>query len=308
MHSRLLRSFLVVAEKGGISAAAEALHVSQPALSKSIQKLEEDLGVALFDRLSVGVRLTAYGEILLHHVKVMSNEYRHAVARIEAMRDGRAQALRLGAGPVWLVRLLPPLVAKFQARNPNVTISLVGGVIDTLVPDLIRGDLDLICTSLDFPNRSEVIKQPLFDIRHVLVADPAHPLADGTVHSAGDLHDQPWMVLKSDYVGTERILSFFAAHGLPPPHIAFETTSIHSLMQALRTSSCIAHIPEQMLPMARDTGLVQVSLRETIWETSAGYAYRAGGQVTQPIKAFMALLHEADFIRDASGQPSAAMI
>ncbi len=294
MHSRLLRNFVVVAEKSSITKAAEVLHISQPALTKSIMRLEEELDVQLFDRVSAGMRLTKFGEILFHHAKVMENEYRHAVARIEELRDGRTGALRIGAGPVWLVSILPPIVAELHRQQPGVSISLIGGVIDTLVPELINGELDLICVSLDFPNRSEIVKQKLFDIHHVLIADPSHPLASETEVDAPLIHQYPWMVLKSDYVGTERISSFFATNGLEPPKIAFETTSIHSLLQGVKSGSYIAHIPAQMLPLAHMTGLQEIKLKQTIWETTAGYAYRTSTQLTEPMKAFIRLLQEID--------------
>lgn len=294
MQSRLLRSFLVVAEKKSITEASDVLHVSQPALTKSIQRLEQDLGVKLFERLSVGVQLTKYGEILQQHAKVMDNEYRHAVSRIEELRDGRSGVLRIGAGPVWLVSILPPIISQFQIKNPDIKISLIGGVIDTLLPILINGELDLICVSLDFPNRSEVVKEPLFDVRHVLIASPEHPLAKVDLADADTIHKYPWMVLKSDYVGTERISSFFAANGLTPPQIALETTSIHSLLQGLKGGEYIAHIPEQMLPLAQSTGLQQISMRQTIWETTAGYATRATARHTQPMNRFVNLLRNSN--------------
>lgn len=294
MQSRLLRSFLIVAEKNSITKAAEVLNISQPALTKSIRQLETKLDVQLFDRVSAGMRLTKFGEILFHHAKVMENEYRHAISRIQEQRDGRSGALRIGAGPVWLVNLLPPIVAELQKQQPGVGISLIGGVIDTLVPELINGELDLICVSLDFPNRSEIIKQKLFDIHHVLIADPSHPLASESKVNAPLIHGYPWMVLKSDYVGTERISSFFATNGLEPPNISFETTSIHSLLQGVKSGSYIAHIPVQMLPMAHKTGLQEIKLEQPIWETTAGYAYRASAQLSEPMKAFIRLLQEID--------------
>jgi DNA-binding transcriptional LysR family regulator len=158
----------------------------------------------------------------------------------------------------------------------------------------MQGDLDLICVSLDFPNRSELIKKPLIQTNHVLVANPDHPLFDGAAVDAARIQNYPWMVLKSDYVGTQRISSFFAANGVRPPRITLETTSIHSLLQGLRTGNSIAHIPLQMLPLAHETGLKKIDLAQTIWETTAGYAYRASGQVLEPLKVLMRLLDDID--------------
>ena len=166
------------------------------------------------------------------------------------------------------------------------------GVIDTLVPDLLNGDLDIICVSLDFPNRPEIAKQPLINVRHVLIADPSHPLAKRRDLSPAAIHGYPWMMLRSDYVGNERIASFFATHGLSPPNIAFETTSIHSLLQGLRNGHYIAHVPDRMLPLANSMGLEELRLNQTIWETPAGVAWRTGARPSASIQKFMTILSE----------------
>ena len=129
MQSRLLKSFLAVADKSSITEAAAALNVSQPALTKSIKQLEADLGVTLFERTSTGVSLTRFGSVLQHHAKIMENEYRHALSRIDDLKGGRKGTIRIGAGPIWLVAILPPIIARFQRENPDVDISLLGGVI-----------------------------------------------------------------------------------------------------------------------------------------------------------------------------------
>ena len=86
MHSRLLRHFLAVVDFKGMSAAAAELHISQPALTKSIHQLEEILGVDLFERLPTGVMPTRFGEILARRARLMDLEYRHAVAEIQAIK------------------------------------------------------------------------------------------------------------------------------------------------------------------------------------------------------------------------------
>jgi DNA-binding transcriptional LysR family regulator len=88
MHSRLLRHFLAVLDHRGISAAAEAVHISQPALTKSIRQLEATLGVALFERHPNGVVPTPFGEILARRVRLMALECQHAVAEIQAITGG----------------------------------------------------------------------------------------------------------------------------------------------------------------------------------------------------------------------------
>src|SRR5882757_5360905 len=115
MHSRLLQQFLAVAEKRNVTAAAEALHITQPALTRSVRQLEHILGVTLFDRLPTGVALTRQGEILARRAKLMDLEYRHALAEISALDQGLTGVLRIGAGPLWITSLLPPVIAAFSA-------------------------------------------------------------------------------------------------------------------------------------------------------------------------------------------------
>src|SRR5436190_23395277 len=90
MHSRLLRHFLPVVERRNITAAADDLHISQPALTRSIRQLEKTIGVPLFERLPTGVILTRQGEVLARRAKLMDLEYRHALAEIGALEQGIA--------------------------------------------------------------------------------------------------------------------------------------------------------------------------------------------------------------------------
>lgn len=293
MFSRVLRNFLAVVDMGSITMAAEALNVSQPALTKSIQKLEAEIGTRLFTRIPKGVQPTKAGEILAHHARVMENEYRHAAMRIAELSGTEQGGLRVGAGPIWLVRILPPVVAEFQTAHPDVRVTLVGGTIDTLVPSLVSGDLDLICASLDFPERSELERTPLFEMNHIVITHPSHPLAGQGGITSADLAEQRWLTLRSDYVGTHRISAYFAANGYEPPKISLETTSIHSLLETLQSGSYVAHIPEQMLEIAREKGLVEVDLRGTLWQTSAGIAVRRSARTSSALSSFIETVRAA---------------
>ena len=115
-----LRSFLTVVETGSISTAAHALGVKQPALSKSIRRLEKQLGVELFERQPRGVTPTNYGETLLHFALAMDSNYRSALRRIEALSNARSGELVIGAGGTWLEEQLPLAIARLvtERRSP----------------------------------------------------------------------------------------------------------------------------------------------------------------------------------------------
>jgi DNA-binding transcriptional LysR family regulator len=290
MHSRLLRHFIAVVEHKGMSAAAAELHISQPALTKSIRQLEDILGVELFERLPTGVVPTRFGEILARRTRLMDLEYRHAVAEIEAIKGGAGGTIKIGAGPVWSVRVLPPIIAAFRRQQPRVKIALRSGVIDTLVPALLAGELDIICAALDFPGHPEIVKEHLVEFRHVLIARAEHPLADRQDIKAAELLDYPWLALINDYVGASRVNSFFAANELLPPRIAVETTSTSSLINLLKEDDFIVNIPTMMLPYAETFGLRRLAVRGTLWDAPAGIAYRATKTPVPAVNAFCALV------------------
>lgn len=289
MQSRLLRHFLAVAERKNITAAAEDLHISQPALTRSIRQLERVVGVALFDRLPTGVALTRQGEILARRAKLMELEYRHALAEIGAMEQGLAGVLRIGAGPVWITTILPPVVAAFCHQFPRVKVRLTSGVIDTLVPALLAGEIDILCSTLDFPTQSELVKEPLLGIRHAVIARASHPLAGRGTVTAADLSRFPWIVLAYDQVGTSRIGSYFVANALEPPTIAIETTSI-GMIKILEEGDFLAHFPERMLADAEKFGLVNIPHEGTFWESEAGIAFRRTSRPVRAVESFKAIL------------------
>src|SRR5690349_17457770 len=100
-NAGLLRSFLAVARSGNLSAAARELAVSQPALTKSVRKLEQQVGVPLFERRARGMALTASGATLLTHARAIEAQCRVADGELDALARGQTGRIRVGAGPYW---------------------------------------------------------------------------------------------------------------------------------------------------------------------------------------------------------------
>jgi DNA-binding transcriptional LysR family regulator len=290
MYSRLLRHFLAVVEHKGITSAADELHISQPALTKSIRQLEDNLGVTLFERMPTGVVPTPFGEILARRVRLMDLEYRHALAEIHSIKGGAGGSISIGAAPVWMVQILPPIVVEFCRNQPKVKVKLKSGVIDTMVPALLGGELDVVCASLDFPSHPEIVKERLTDIRHVLVARAGHPLVHRNEVSPADLLAYPWLALANDYIGAARVNSFFAANELDPPLTAVETTSTSSMFSLLQCGDFIVNLPTLLLPYAEAVGLARLPIRGTLWDSPAGIAYRMTKSPVPAINSFCALV------------------
>ncbi len=292
MHSRLLRHFLGVVEKRNITAAADALNISQPALTRSIRQLEKTIGVPLFERLPTGVVLTKPGEVLARRVKLMELEYRHAMSEISALEQGLTGTLRIAAGPMWVTVILPDVLTAFHRQFPKVKVRVTEGAIDSIVPALMGGEIDLACVTLSFPSQPELVKEPLVGVRHALVARAKHPLADKGTVKAEDLARFPWVVLANDSVGTGRIGSYLVANGHEPPQIAIEASAI-GMLRVLEGSDFLGLFSTVMVDYAARFGLVTIPHEGTFWEAEAGLAYLRTNRPSRTIEAFKSRVRAA---------------
>lgn len=293
LQPKQLRHFLEVAESGSISASCKILNITQPALSKSIKQLEQRLGVDLFDRLPTGVALTRYGKIFARRASLMEMEYRHALSEIDAAKYGASGTIRVGAGPGWIDTMLPMAITGFQRQHPRIKFTLESGVINTLTPRLLSGDLDVICCSLDFPSHPELVKEHLVDMKHVIFASVHHPLAQKKCVESKDLSDYPWITPLQDHVGRSRLESFFGSCGLGSPDIrAGIDSSFSTILKFVTLGNFLVSAPRVFQADAERFGLKVVFEDERLWKTPAGLIYRHTDKPHPMRTAFVGELRE----------------
>lgn len=232
MDIRALHYFRTVAEFGSYSRGAEFLRISQPAVSRQIRKLEDDLGRPLFRRTGHGVALTEAGEMLQERAQVLFRGLEQARAEIRSSRRGLTGTVSLaipsGAGQ-WL---LPPLVARFRARHPEVSLRVLGGFSGTLHEWLVRGRADIACVHDPLPQRGFRIL-PLAEEEVCLVGRPGSPvLKKGHVLPA-DLARLP-LILSSRANASRRLLDAWL-EGTTPPETRIEVDD-HAMLRALLRS------------------------------------------------------------------------
>jgi DNA-binding transcriptional LysR family regulator len=131
MDIRQIRHLIAVLEHGNVLRAAHAIHISQPALSKSIQNLEAELGVRLLERGPRGVSPTIYGTTLLKHARLLLNQGAQAVAEIGAIKDGHLGHLRLGVAN-FAIHFLPAVLGKLLSSKPGLSFDIVDGTYEGL--------------------------------------------------------------------------------------------------------------------------------------------------------------------------------
>jgi DNA-binding transcriptional LysR family regulator len=189
-----LRVFREVARRGSISAAAEALSFTQPAVSRQIATLEREAGAQLLERLPRGIRLTEAGRVLLGHAEAILDRMTAAQTQVEAVTRLEAGRLRIGAFATANATIVPRAIAAITREHPEIELSLAEGMSGELIPRLRAGDLD-VALATD-PRAHELDEIAVFDIVEdpLLVALPLdHPLAHKPKLRMRDLRDATWI-------------------------------------------------------------------------------------------------------------------
>ena len=148
MDYRQLQLFLATAERLNLSHAAEAMNITQPGLSKSMHRLQRELGTRLYHRRGRGIELTKSGRALLRHVKLIETQLADARSEVSGIAGGKLGQARIGAGPSWLSRHLPVSISRVMGQNPNVRFTVDTGFPDRLIGRLRLGELDIVVGAL----------------------------------------------------------------------------------------------------------------------------------------------------------------
>jgi len=286
IDSRFLRHFLAVVECKGFTAAAEALNLTQPGLTKSIQKLELILGVKLLERHHKSVEPTAFGEVLAARARLIELELAHALSEIESMKGGLVGTINVGVGPSF-INYVSEVVLAMQVHRPNVRVNISVDVMDTLLTGLISGSLDIICTSLEFPTYPEFTKESLSEGEHFVVSAADHALQKRGAVNPKDLLVYPWVAFSKDNMGIARMGSVFAVNRLRPPNITTTTNSAEVMFDLVRKSNYLAGIPSSLLPNALAMGLAKLAVKGALWQATLGIAYRKSAHPSAPLQAFI---------------------
>jgi len=148
---RRLKTFLEVARRGSLTAAAESLHMTQPSLSKRLRLLEEEYGYPLMERGVHGAILTAAGKVLLEHAERIETEYLRSREAVAASGGADLPLIRIGAGPLFHLRYLADALLALHQSHPETRVELVAGLYRETMPQLTGRTLDTNLSSSPSP-------------------------------------------------------------------------------------------------------------------------------------------------------------
>lgn len=252
-----LESFAAVVRHGSLGRAAAVLHVTQPALSRIIKRLEDDAGSPLFERHSKGMKLTEIGEALLPHANLVEWESKQAREDIAVLRGLAKGTIRVGAIASVACFVLPKAIDRVLRSWPGLKIEVLEGVWDRLEEALKSREID-IALGVDAPDTDQIIAMrdcKWLDHSYV-VASTDHPLRVRSDLRLEHTSLEKWASLPRGTGPYAHLEQVFADNGLGLPNIVVETRSITVLKSLVTDSGFLSWMAAPMYLADQRAGLV----------------------------------------------------
>jgi DNA-binding transcriptional LysR family regulator len=300
MELRHLRYFLAVGEALNFTRAAAQLRIAQPALSRQVQDLEDEIGVDLLRRSPRGVTLTAEGKLFLEEIRDLLKRADESVEKVRALARGEYGELRVGYAPSPTVEILPPGLAAFQKTVPRVRLLLHDLSSDELINGLRNATLELAIMVQPTGEQTAGIEFELLSTYPFCVAlTSAHPFARMKSIPLEKVASEPLISLsRKDYPDAHEMMDRIFAPIHAKPRIAVECDSASSLIAEVEAGRGIA-LSSPFFKLVTGKRLLYRPLTGTTESLSVGIARAAKGDITPAGEKF------CDILRRMSGGTTA---
>lgn len=223
---RHLEVFVEVARKMSVTQAAEALGVSQPAVTRALRELEAVCGKPLVERHGRGIRLSAYGELFLDHAGRSLALARDGVALLRGLDEAEGPLVAIGALPTVAADLVPDTLAQLRNSGAPGRFKVMSGDNQYLIDQLRRGQLDLVVGRMPAPETMAGVEfDPLYRERVAAVVASGHPLAGAPHVTPGAFEDYPVLMPSEGSIIRPLVERMFLEQGLTMPRFPVETVS-----------------------------------------------------------------------------------
>jgi DNA-binding transcriptional LysR family regulator len=288
LNLRDLRAFVAVAQTGSFTRAATRLHLSQPALTVQIRRLEEIVGVRLFDRNSRNVALTPAGRELLPVLQKSLHDMQQVLADARALADGSSGTVRIACLPTFAASLLPDLIQDLRRTVPGVGFHVRDGVA-SMVNALVRNE------EVDIGLTGGETLDSLFDVlysgvdRLVAVCPKAHPLARRRRIGAEDLAALP-LVLTAQGTSVRAVVDAAFADARRTPVIACEPTYMMTAVAMVRGGLGVTILPATAREVRAEPGLAVLPIDDSRFVRPIALVKKRGRTLPPVTEQFVAAL------------------
>ncbi|WP_404329005.1 LysR family transcriptional regulator [Mesobacillus maritimus] len=246
MELRQLQYFVEVAKREHVTEAAAHLHVAQSAVSLQISKLEDELGVSLFERVGRNVKLTQIGKSFLTHVKKALKELDNAKQNVEEYLDPEQGTIKVGYPTSLASHLLPTIISAFREENPKIIFHLSQGSYASLIEAVKNGDLDLAFLGPVPTNEADINGTTLFTERLSALVHIGHPLAKKKSLSLTDLRSDNFVLFPKGYVLQQIVVDACKQAGFSP-YITSEGEDMDALKGLVSAGIGITLLPDSTI-------------------------------------------------------------
>lgn len=289
MLLRHLRYLLAVADHGGFTRAAEALHVSQPTLSQQIRQLEESLGVDLFDRTSRSVKPTDAGQAYIECARRVLVELEAGKRALHDVKDLSRGSLRLAMTPTFMAYLVGPLVRDYVARYPGIHLEIFELSMDDIEAGLADDSLDIAIAFTPVRN-PDIECIPAFVETLGVMVGREHPLYDSaSVLTPDDIAQLDFALLAPDFFTRLSIDEYFRQNGITPK-VQIEVNSVSTLLEVIRHAPIATMLPEAIA--TEDRALRRLRVESEAPQRGAALLRRKNNYHSAAAEAFMKLVLE----------------
>lgn len=241
--SRHLRDFMAIASSRSLRSAAASLGLTQPAISRSLQELEEELGVPLFERHTRGVVLTSAGEKYLIRAQIATESLRRGYEEARQFQGDLSGTVTVSLSSAAVLGLLPFAYPQFRHAWPAISVRFVEGQFPIIEPKLRNGELDFYVGPR--PKREldkGYVVHRVADNERIIMARKGHPLADAK--SLAELVEAEWLIAGLRDRVEEEFEEVFSAWGLPSPAVRTRAESMLVLAVLVGSTDSLVFVPK----------------------------------------------------------------
>ncbi|OXR50486.1 hypothetical protein PuT2_01040 [Pusillimonas sp. T2] len=264
MKLKTLQALLCIEEVGSLRAAAQQLHMSQPALSAAIQQLEQSLHAPLLVRSKRGVTLSHFGQAFIKHARLIVAEAQRAQDEMQQLRGRWEGNITFATSPAIALSALPQALSSFSNEYPEVVVRVRDGLYPGISASLRDGSLDFALTAAHrYDLEQDLVAEALYASQIVIVARDNHPLINAKRLS--DLQDCRWVFSSAPRGPGAIIEEAFRHYGLPAPRMGMVCESFLALPGIVAHSDWLTTMPRALYERnAFSAALRQINIEETV--------------------------------------------
>lgn len=288
MRLNPLRIFLAIVDTGSQHAAARMLGLTQPAVTKALQRLEAELDVRLFERSVHGATLTEYGQALLSHARLIDAELKTSIEALDQIKGARKGSISVALSHLPGTLLLPTVLANFRKKWPDISLRIAASAYPFLLPQVREGSLDFAVAPApkdDWPE--DLVREPLMTTALSPVVRRGHPLAEAA--RLKDLSGAEWVLPTQESATAQALYAAASQLGMPRPVCLLTCETFTAMIMTVASSDLIGLIPSEMVnSIATLAGVAEVPIEDRLESAELCLIRRRTGVFTPAAAALAA--------------------